>query len=133
MSTEKSRIKKDVKTKMKAKYKAKVKRIRRFKRGVALVVSTMVLCTGAFGALIYCFMNFKGEVKDKYQSGAAMGDVLVGTNHILVKTWFGEKDFCVDDATYNQVEVGQTYSFRKNTGNDWVKVQPRPVKELEEV
>ena len=87
--------------------KKKKKRKNGFKKFIRTVVFTMVLCAGGVGALLYNRMFFKGEVKDKYQSDEPK------SNRILVKTWFGEKDFCVDDETYVNVNVGARYSFRK--------------------
>ena len=99
--------------------KKKKKRKNGFKKFIRTVVFTTVLCAGGVGALLYNRLFFKGEVKDKYQSDEPK------RNHILVKTWFGEKDFCVDDETYANVKVGDRYSFKKETSVDWVKLQDK--------
>ncbi len=108
---------------MKAKKK---KRKNGFKKFIRTVVFTVVLCGGAVGALLYNRLLFKGEVKDKYQSDEPK------RNRILVKTWFGEKDFCVDDETYAGIEVGSAYSFKKETSVDWVKLQDKQKNGVEE-
>lgn len=99
--------------------KKKKKRKNGFKKFVRTVMFTVVLCAGAVGALLYNRLLFKGEVKDKYQSEEPK------RNRILVKTWFGEKDFCVDDEIYELVKVGSVYSFKKETSVDWVKLQDK--------
>lgn len=104
--------------------KKKKRRKNGFKKFMRTVAFTMALCVGAVGALLYNRLFFKGEVKDKYQSDAPK------SNRILVKTWFGEKDFCVDDETYAGLKVGDSYSFRKETSVDWVKLQDKQ-KEVE--
>ncbi len=108
---------------MKAKKK---KRKNGFKKFVRTVLFTIVLCVGAVGGLLYNRLFFKGEVKDKYQSDNPK------RNRILVKTWFGEKDFCVDEETYTNVKVGDNYSFKKETTVDWVKLQDKQKKDTEE-
>ena len=108
---------------MKAKKK---KRKNGFKKFIRTVVFTVVLCVGAVGGLLYNRLFFKGEVKDKYQSDNPK------RNRILVKTWFGEKDFCVDEETYANVKVGDSYSFKKETSVDWIKLQDKQVTDVEE-
>jgi len=106
--------------------KRKKKRKNGFKKFIRTVIFTMILCMGAVGALLYKRLFFSGEVKDKYTSDAPK------SKRILVKTWFGEKDFCVDEETYSNVEVGATYSFEKENSVDWVKLQKKQKEEVKE-
>lgn len=106
--------------------KKKKKRKNGFKKFVRTVMFTVVLCAGAVGALLYNRLFFKGEVKDKYQSEEPK------RNHILVRTWFGEKDFCVNDEIYELVKVGSIYSFKKETSVDWVKLQDKQEMDAQE-
>lgn len=106
---------------VKAKMDKKLKKVKKkhFKKTIKMTVFTILLSASAGAVLLYNRLSFKGEVKDKYQSDNSSE---MSRNHIVVKTWFGEKDFCVDDETYESVEVGAAYPFKKDTDIDWVKL-----------
>lgn len=116
---------------VKEKMNKKIKKIKKktLKRSVRLMGLTGLFSLAACGALLYCRLFFKGEVKDKYQMDSDAQPSEAHSNHIVVKTWFGEKDFCVDEETYGKIEVGEKYSFKKETAIDWVKLQNKQKEE----
>ena len=111
---------------VKEKLTRKIKKIKKksFKRTLILMGVTMLMSLGAVGALLYNRLCFKGEVKDKYYSASA-GNPGVLKHYILVKTWFGNKDFLVDEDTYEMVRIGDSYSFKKETAVDCVKINKK--------
>ncbi len=105
-----------VKDKMKKKLKkTKKKSVKRMAR---CTIFTLLIAVGACAAALYNRLHFKGEVKEKYQSELSAENK---RNRIVVKTWFGEKDFDVDGDTYERVAIGETYNFQKDTSVDFVK------------
>lgn len=105
-----------VKDKMKKKLKKTKKKS--VKRMVRCTVFTLLIAVGTCAAALYNRLYFKGEVKEKYQSDLPAENK---RNRIVVKTWFGEKDFDVDGDTYDSVEIGENYDFQKDTSVDWIK------------
>lgn len=89
----------------------------------AVLVPAVTLCTGAYAVYSYSKSNFSGTVVDKYRSEVPFQGITVKSNHIVIASWFGEKDFCVKDDIYSELEVGGEYSFQKYSHIDWVSLK----------
>lgn len=114
---------------VKEKMARKIKKIKKRTLKCTLIMMgvTVLVSIGAVGALLYNRLCFKGEVKDKYDLDAEQNQGI--GYYILVKTWFGKKDFLVDRETYETVQIGDTYSFQKETAMDWVKLKTNKTEE----
>ena len=84
---------------------------------------TAAVCTGGYALYSYNKANFSGIVTEKYKSKTPFQAINVKSNHIVIDSLFGEKDFCVEDDIYAEIEVGGEYSFKKESHINWVKMK----------
>lgn len=84
---------------------------------------TAAVCTGGYALYSYNKANFSGIVTEKYQLETPFHSINIKSNHIVIDSWFGEKDFCVEEDIYAEIEVGGEYSFKKNPHVNWVKIK----------
>lgn len=84
---------------------------------------TAAVCTGGYALYSYNKANFSGIVTEKYQLETPFHSINVKSNHIVIDSWFGEKDFCVEDDIYADIEVGGEYSFQKHPHINWVSLK----------
>lgn len=90
----------------------------------AVLVPAVTLSAGAYALYSYNKANFSGTVVDKYQLDTPFHSITVKSNHVVIESWFGKKDFCVtDDEMYAGINVGETYSFKKDPRVNWVKIK----------
>lgn len=89
----------------------------------AALVPAITLCTGAYALYSYNKANFSGTVVNKYQLETPFEVITVKSNHIVINSWFGEKDFCVEDDIYAELEIGGEYDFQKHPHINWVNVK----------
>ncbi len=96
---------------------------KRLKLICAVLVPVLTFCGGIYA---YNKTYFSGTVADKYQLETPFHSINGKSNHIVIASWFGEKDFCVtDDEMYAEIEVGETYSFQKESHVNWVKIKSK--------
>lgn len=92
----------------------------------AALISILTFCGGIYAVYAYNKANFSGTVVNKYQLETPFHSINVKSNHIVIDSWFGEKDFCVtDDEMYAEIEVGEKYSFQKESHVNWVKIKSK--------
>lgn len=89
----------------------------------AVLVPTITLCTGAYALYSYNKSNFSGTVVNKYKLETPFEAITVKSNHIVIDSWFGKNDFCVEDDIYAELEIGGEYAFQKHPHINWVNLK----------
>lgn len=99
----------------------------KIRKGVICCTALLAaVCTGAYAVYSYSKANFSGTVTEKYQLETPFHSITVKSNHVVIDSWFGEKDFCVtDNDMYAGINVGETYSFQKESHVNWVKIKSK--------